>query len=65
MIIGLSRYNMTITYTCYNGLVKYGKKCNQRDDGSHCMMCKYCKAEMSAADATRLLNSYGSKIISK
>ena len=62
MIIGISRYGMNITYTCYNGVTRYGKKCTLRDDSSYCMRCKYCKAEMSARDATRLLNSYGKKV---
>ena len=61
MVISLSCYNINILYKCYNGLLKYGKRCKQRDDGSYCMKCKYCKAEISAYDATRLLESYGKK----
>lgn len=38
------RNGIKILYKCYNGLLRYGKKCPDRDDGSHCMMCKYCKA---------------------
>lgn len=44
MIIGISRYNMSIIYRCFNGVLRYGKKCSDRDDGSYCMTCKYCKA---------------------
>lgn len=52
---------MGVTYTCYN--LKYRlsfpkKKCPD-DSSDKCMTCKYCKAEMSAYDATRLMNSYG------
>lgn len=60
MVIGIARYNMKIPYRCCK-LPGYGKKCPDRDDGTHCMKCKYCKAEMSAEDATKLINSYGRK----
>ena len=60
MVLAISRYNIGITYKCFH-LPDYGKRCDDRDDGSHCMQCKYCKAEMSAFDATRLLNGYGKK----
>lgn len=61
MSMCLLRNGIKILYKCYNGLLRYGKKCPDRDDGNHCMMCKYCKAQMSAPDATRLLNSFGKK----
>lgn len=61
MVLSVTRYNMSILYKCYNGVLRYGKKCPDRDDGTHCMMCKYCKAQMSGPDATRLLNSFGWK----
>lgn len=44
MTFAILRNNIKILYTCYNGVLKYGKKCPDRDDGSHCMNCKYCKA---------------------
>lgn len=55
MILAISRRGIGITYKCFR-LPGYGRKCEQRDDGYYCMRCKYCKAEMSAYDATRLLN---------
>lgn len=55
MILAISRRGIGITYKCYK-LPGYGRKCYKRDDGEYCMRCKYCKAEMSAYDATRLLN---------
>ena len=58
MTFAILRNNIKILYTCYNGVLRYGKKCQDRDDGSHCMNCKYCKAQLSAPDATRLINSY-------
>ena len=61
MTIALSRYGINITYKCFKG-PGYGKDCPDRDDGSHCMKCKFTKAEMSGYDATRLLESFGSKM---
>lgn len=55
MVLAISRNGIGITYKCYK-LPGYGRKCDKRDDGEYCMRCKYCKAEMAAFDATRLLN---------
>lgn len=60
MSIAVSRYGLSLLYKCYKG-PDYGKKCSDRDDGHNCMICKYCKCEMPAYDATKLLNSYGRK----
>lgn len=57
MTIGISRYNINIYYNCYK-LPFHGKRCPDRNT-SKCFTCKYCKAEMSAANATKLLNAYG------
>lgn len=57
MTLALSRYGISITYQCYK-LPGYGKKCIERDNGYHCMTCKYCKADMSGRDATRMLESF-------
>ena len=57
MCICIARYGMKVLYRCYK-LPGYGSKCHERDDGNHCMKCKYAKAEMSASDATRLISSY-------
>lgn len=61
MVISISKYGIGVTYVCYNGVLRYGKKCPDRDDGYKCMRCKYCKADMSAYDATRLLNVFGNR----
>lgn len=58
MSMVVSRDGIGILYTCYK-LPGHGRKCPDRDDGYHCMRCKYCKAEMSAGDATKLLNKIG------
>lgn len=58
MSMVVSRDGIGILYTCYK-LPGHGRKCPDRDDGYHCMRCKYCKAEMAAADATRLLYGGG------
>lgn len=60
MVLAISSKGIGITYKCFH-LPDYGKRCDDRDDGSHCMQCKYCKAEMSAFDATRMLNKFGGK----
>ena len=62
MTISILRHGMNIFYKCYNGVLRYGKKCPDRDNGHNCMICKYCKAEMGAYDATRLLESYGHRM---
>lgn len=64
MSIVVSRYGIGILYKCYNLTYRYSwfKKCP--DEGTRkCMTCKYAKAEMSAEDATRLLNSFGQAFI--
>lgn len=38
------------------------KKCPD-EDTNKCMHCKYGKAELSAEDATRLLDSFGTQFI--
>lgn len=58
MTIALSRHGLSLTYKCFKG-PGYGKGCPDRDEGEHCMKCKYCKCEMPAYDATRLLEAYG------
>lgn len=57
MIIAISRNGISVTYKCYK-LPGYGWRCQARDDGHICMRCKYCKAEMTAYNATKLLESY-------
>lgn len=62
MSIVVSRYGIGILYKCYNLTYRYSlfKKCPD-EDTSKCMTCQYAKAELSAEDATRLLNSFGQK----
>ena len=60
MTMIVSRNGIGILFKCFR-LPDYGKRCNERDDGDHCMRCKYCKAELSGFDAIRLLNFYGRK----
>lgn len=59
MTISISRNGIGITYKCYK-LPRHGKKCPDKYSDK-CYRCKFCKAELSAMDATRLLNSYGGK----
>ena len=61
MVMSIYSYGISILYKCYRITLGYGKKCKQRDDGQHCMKCDYCKAEMSARDATRMLTVFGRK----
>ena len=61
MVLAISRNGIGILYKCYR-LPDKGRKCKEGDGGSRCMKCKYCKAEMSGFDATRLLNFYGRKL---
>lgn len=57
MVIGVSSKGVNVLYRCYF-LPEHNCK-NHDKNGSECRTCKYCKAEMSAADATRLLGGRG------
>lgn len=46
----ISKNGITIQYTCYKRL----SKCPD-EETDKCLTCKYCKAELSAYDATRLM----------
>ena len=61
MVLAISRNEISVTYRCCK-LPGYGRKCIERDDGYRCMRCRYCKAEMSGYDATRLLNKTAEKV---
>lgn len=52
MYMSLSRGGITVYYKCYH-MPDRGRKCPDKNTDV-CMRCKYCRAEMSAADATRL-----------
>ena len=56
MRMSISSRGIGILYRCFK-LPGYGKKCPDKYTNK-CMKCPYCKAEMKAADATRLLSSY-------
>ena len=56
MRMAISSRGIGILYRCFK-LPGYGKKCPDKNTDK-CFKCKYCKAEMQAADATKLLNSY-------
>jgi len=56
MRMSISSQGIGVFYRCFR-LPDYGKKCPDKNTNK-CLRCKYCKAEMRAADATKLLNSY-------
>lgn len=56
MIIAESRRGISILYRCFR-LPDYGKRCADAFTNK-CFKCRFCKAEMSAEDATNLLNRY-------
>lgn len=53
--IALSHNGISVLYRCCNMLLRRGKKCADKNTDK-CLRCKYAKAEMSAYDATRLMN---------
>lgn len=61
MVLAIYRNGISVTYRCCK-LPGYGWRCQARDDGRICMRCKYCKAEMSALDATRLMGKSEKKV---
>ena len=57
-MINITKKGISITYKCYNlrySIIPFHKKCPNYASNK-CFTCKYGKAEMSAYDATRLLN---------
>ena len=58
MSIAISRSGVSVLYKCYK--MGHGKRCPDKNTDK-CLTCKYAKAEMSAFDATRLMNSFGRK----
>lgn len=59
MYMSVSHNGILVSYKCYH-VPGYGKRCKDKNSDK-CMRCKYCKAEMSAIDATRLLYGRGEK----
>ena len=56
MVMAVSSRGIGITYRCYY-LPDRGKKCPDKNT-NECLRCRYCRAEMSAYDATRLMSAY-------
>ena len=57
-MISISKNGISVTYKCYNlkySIIPFHKKCPDYATNK-CFTCKYGKAEMSAYDATKLLN---------
>lgn len=63
MIIATSKLGISITYKCYH-FPGNGKKCPDKYTFK-CYHCKYCRAELSAHDATRLMNTFQKAIADK
>lgn len=57
-VMSISKKGISVNYVCKSIYAKNkGKKCEQIGTDA-CMKCDLCQAEMSAYDATRLLESY-------
>lgn len=58
IMMSISKHGISIDYRCKSLYSKYkGKKC--KDLGTDiCTKCDFCQAEMSAYDATRLLEKF-------
>lgn len=62
-IISISKCGIGVTYRCVSEWVRYkGKKRCPDKNTDICLTCDFCKAELSARDATKLLNSYEGKM---
>ena len=59
LVMATSKHGINVNYRCKSLYSKYkGKKC--KDYGTDiCMKCDLCQAEMSAYNATKLLERYG------
>ena len=56
MTRAMSVNGVSVTYSCYNLKLRWGRKCPDRNTDK-CYRCKYCKAEMPAADATKCIEA--------
>ena len=61
--IAISSMGIDMLYKCFK-LPGYGKKCPDKNT-EKCYKCKYCKVEMQAADATKLLSVYQREVARK
>ena len=57
MTFSITQHGVSVLYNCRHALLNFGKKCKDKNIDK-CKICKYCKAEMSAYDATKLLRSF-------
>ena len=62
VIIAISKLWISAIYKCYNLKLCRGRKCPDANTNK-CMKCNYCKVEMSAFDATKLISSYMKSIV--
>lgn len=62
VIIAISKLGISAIYKCYNLKLRRGKKCPDANTNK-CMKCNYCRVEMSAFDATKLINSYMKSVV--
>lgn len=53
MIMSVSQYGISILFRCCY-LPRHNCK-RHSEDNHECLTCRYCKAEMSASDATKLM----------
>lgn len=61
MLIATSQLGININYKCYR-LPDGGRRCKNKNTNV-CYTCEYCKAELSAKDATKLITVYRNSII--
>lgn len=64
MIIAKSIHGISVLYRCCNAKYMWFRKCPNKSN-ERCIRCQYCKAEMAAEDATRLLNRYDKQVKEK
>ena len=60
----ISKLGISVEYRCIYLRKPFEIRCSFEDSPT-CFTCKYCKAEMSGADATKLLDSFCGEIMSR
>lgn len=64
MFISISQFGIDVNYRCYKLYRIFSPHCP--DEGTEkCLRCKYCKASMSAEDATKLIDVYKEHMIQR
>lgn len=61
MIIATSWAGISVVYKCRRAKYAFFKKCPD-ESRTNCMHCKWCIAEISAPDATRIMNAYRTRL---